>query len=1118
MKIRNFRSSVSGLAIILSGAMVQPAIAQSTAGAQDATADKPAASTDAATKDDGKPATQAIVVTARRKALEQATEIKKLSDTIVDSVVSDEAGKLPDTSVTEVLQRISGVTLSRFTVSQNGTPAFQVEGTGISVRGLPYNSSTLNGEQVFSANGASAISWGEVTPELMGGVDIYKASRADLIEGGVSSIDLRTHLPFDYHKTEFDVTAGGNYGDLSKSFTPNVSALYTKTFHTGIGDIGILWDVAYSRYNQAASDLQIGANLAEYAPGAPNNMALVPNGVSWSQDSFQRERYGAYQAIQWRPKNDLVFTNTVFFSQYITNNYSEGAGFGNTPSGATTNIPSNATYANSGLFESGNLGYGSTGIPVWGQNTWQVSAMTPAQLAANAWFIPYVNNAYNSASSPFQTPNCGATYGAAPSTATYNWGNWPNFDQCTPPVTGLPGFNGHASAGHSKNSTLNISQSVLWTPGDRLRLRGGVQFVFSRASSQSMYADLAQGSGTLGTVSINETTSIPTVGGLNTAGLLNPGTAYWGSMSYNGLDNKGTMLSGHVDVDYNLGEDGFFKSISAGVRVDNRVERDDFIGTYYADLGAYGYGTGARTPTNDTAALGNSADYTVSTFPNFFNGRVAAPGAVLLPSPSLMKSFNWLYLLSTYGQPQPNAAAYWNELDQGLGKTRSTIFNAAAYLETKFAHDRIGFIPPFSGNIGVRVAGDKLYSSGMVGESGNAAGGGPTTFYLTTADAVAVAGGGAAPLYSLPGTGNATQNTIAYGFVRVLPAFNIKFELSQKAILRFAASESDAPPNLGDIKANGNVSAATTNYAATLPPSTPGGSPTLVGETLFQNMFSNNGTGQKLRPVMIRSEDVSLEWYPKNGTMLYADGFLKQIKDQDLFSASTAVQPTALLENGTTPVTLNLPWTYLQNKTSGVGATIEGFEIGARTFFDMLPGVLKGFGVNGSLTFVESQNPGAEAQDVLDGNAPTGGTWHQDYKLPYYNMSKFSTNVELMYSMGPVNFRVAYNWHSKQLLSTNANPLSFAATGGNPYTVNTSTSASGSYQAYPMVPLWSDAAGYMDVGFDYKFSSHFSIKLSATNVLNTLSKTMQEPMPGVFTPFDTYMTDRRYTMTAMAHF
>jgi hypothetical protein len=58
----------------------------------------------------------------------------------------------------------------------------------------------------------------------------------------------------------------------------------------------------------------------------------------------------------------------------------------------------------------------------------------------------------------------------------------------------------------------------------------------------------------------------------------------------------------------------------------------------------------------------------------------------------------------------------------------------------------------------------------------------------------------------------------------------------------------------------------------------------------------------------------------------------------------------------------------------------------------------------------------------------------------------------------------------------------------------------------------------MDVGFDYKFSSHFSIKLSATNVLNTLSKTMQEPMPGVFTPFDTYMTDRRYTMTAMAHF
>ena len=61
-----------------------------------------------------KPDSTVVIVTTRRKALKSAIDIKKNSDTIVDSIVADEAGALPDTSVTEVLQRVSGVTLSRF--------------------------------------------------------------------------------------------------------------------------------------------------------------------------------------------------------------------------------------------------------------------------------------------------------------------------------------------------------------------------------------------------------------------------------------------------------------------------------------------------------------------------------------------------------------------------------------------------------------------------------------------------------------------------------------------------------------------------------------------------------------------------------------------------------------------------------------------------------------------------------------------------------------------------------------------------------------------------------------------------------------------------------------------
>src|SRR4029453_12159259 len=95
-----------------------------------------------------------------------ATERKRLSDTIIDSIVADEAGRLPDNSITEVLARIPGVTMSRFnSVGDN----FAVEGTGIQVRGLSNASSMMNGREIFSANGGSPLSWGEVTPELRGG-------------------------------------------------------------------------------------------------------------------------------------------------------------------------------------------------------------------------------------------------------------------------------------------------------------------------------------------------------------------------------------------------------------------------------------------------------------------------------------------------------------------------------------------------------------------------------------------------------------------------------------------------------------------------------------------------------------------------------------------------------------------------------------------------------------------------------------------------------------------------------------------------------------------------------------------------------------------------------------
>jgi TonB-dependent receptor len=1083
-----------------------------------------------------KSATTSIIITARRKALADAISIKKNADTIVDSVNADEAGKLPDNSITEVLQRVPGVSISRFNGTNGGSTGFQIEGTGLTVRGLPFNSSTLNGNQLFSANGASAISWNEVTPELMAGVDVYKATRADIIEGGASSIDLRTHQPFDFKTTQFNVTAGGSYGTQVKKASPRISAMFSKRFDTGIGEIGVLWDFAFSRLYQQSSDLQVGAMFGEYVPTSvrDDNLAFVPSSFTWSTSRNKRDRYGAYQAIQWKPASNLTFTNTVFFSQYIEHSQGNSGSVGYTPSAIAEMMPkvgSPVEYDSNGAFQKGTLTIGSTGNSVDYQN------VTPS------WVPSY-----------YQL-NCGATYGTPPSSILWDWSanagvppSDPNWDgkllaQCLPPTAAL-NPSGGSSVSHSKNSTLDISQSFVWTPGNRVAVRGGAQYVNSRSTGQQFYVGLNQTSPLVNSVDVDLSGSLPAISGLNTDALLDPSKAYLAQLGYHEPKNKGTMLAGHLDLEYRVSDGGFLRSITVGARAARRIEKDNFVGTYWAPLGqswlSNPWGPHPGDPTygpGNILYLTNSrvpqSDYQVSTFKNFFGGAAAVPSQLLVPSDSLMQSYDWYHLLQTYNGQIPNGTAdqYWTQyIDQSLNKTKARIMNKAAYIEARFAHDRIGFIPPFSGNIGVRVFHDSLRSNGLL-QTPNA-----SNLALTEADSTAYFAKannqpGAPAVYPtlygfIPTFSMQTRN---YSYTRVLPSFNIKFDASDKFKIRGAASLSSAPPNLNDIRAGGSIG------VRSVPNPTNGNAPRIL------TGFTSNGGNTDLKPTMITSEDLTFEYYPSSSSFFYVDLFAKQIKDEPVFYSFVANNipvPAMAYDGGQstvgTPTSFDLPWLYLQNRTSTQTARIKGFEIGGRKFFDHLPGLLKGLGIDANLTYINSKNPAQQANSVLTppppGNGPLGqlpglnpdGSIPLTYpNLPYAGLSKWAYNVQLLYSRGRVNFRLAYNWRDKALLSTNVNPLSYATSGGNPYILNTSSTnfdSAHSWPVYNMVPAYMAAAGYVDMGFDYKFSERLSLSFNAGNLLNTKSKTLQEPVPGVFEPYDYNVSDRRFDLTVRVRY
>jgi TonB-dependent receptor len=256
-----------------------------------------------------------IVVTGERLSIMTAQEAKLAAPEIVDSVVATDIGKLPDRSVTEAVQRVPGVTITRF--KSLGDPEhFSAEGSGVMVRGLTLVRSELNSRNSFTADGGRALSFQDVPPELMQRVDVYKNQSAELIEGGVGgTIDLVTKRPSDYDGARLATVLEGNYGNFVDEVRPSGSVLFSQRWETTAGDVGVLLDVAYSE----AATRTDGVYTRAFFPRndlVPGTTVYVPRGADWRTYAFDRERQGAYAVVDWSPGDSVQMALQVFDSQY----------------------------------------------------------------------------------------------------------------------------------------------------------------------------------------------------------------------------------------------------------------------------------------------------------------------------------------------------------------------------------------------------------------------------------------------------------------------------------------------------------------------------------------------------------------------------------------------------------------------------------------------------------------------------------------------------------------------------------------------------------------------------------------------------------------------------------
>ena len=405
-----------------------------------------------------------IVVTGLRRSLESAQALKRNSDGIVDAIVAEDIGKLPDTFASAALARVSGVQVTR------GAG----EAAGVQIRGLPDISTTYNGREIFTAEGRF-VAIQDFPAGTVAALEVYKNGTANLIEGGIGGqVNVRGRRPFDFNGFELSGSLNGVNWEHSGNLTWNGNLLVSDRWETGIGEMGLLVNASYVGLNYLDAtreqSLVIGTTNAETAPGAGAGIRY-PDAQGRFTSNGDRFRPSANAAFQWRPTPELEVYIDGLFQGYRGNDENQwmfvpifgGPGFQLqnlvTREGAP-NVAQSATVVGASIpdgYYTSASGHTDTyqfgGGMVWKRDRlqWSVdAAYTDSKYNFKLYNIDYLFASSPTRNVVFDGPDGGPTF------------NFVNFDPSNPNNFNVRGF----------------FQEYLEVSGKDLQLRGDTQYEF----------------------------------------------------------------------------------------------------------------------------------------------------------------------------------------------------------------------------------------------------------------------------------------------------------------------------------------------------------------------------------------------------------------------------------------------------------------------------------------------------------------------------------------------------------------------------------------------------------------------------------------------------------------
>ncbi|WP_020207669.1 TonB-dependent receptor [Gilvimarinus chinensis] len=1072
-----------------------------------------------------------VVVKGMRQSLETAQDIKRNAATVVDSITAKDLGSFPDKSVAEALQRVAGITVNRFAASDD-TAHFSAEPSGVVVRGLNQVRTEFNGRDSFSANSSRGLSWGDVSPELMSGVDTYKNQMAELIEGGIAgTVNMRTRVPFDQDGEMVAVTVNANYGTLSEEVTPEVSGLYSNRWETSVGEFGFLGNVAYSEVVTQTEGMQLYRMNRFRDVYGDDTLRYIPATVNFRENVYNRDRLGTALAFQYQNPSETVVLTTQYnrseydnaWEEYVVgiapadlsyeqSVYYEVPPFEGDARDNTRPQPAPGTddfiFDDQGLFQSGTF---NTGVGWWGGSSEEAKSF-----ATNAAGQPLVVPCYDNADNGWDGNGCSPTTRGVDTTA-------------------------ETRSNNNENVTEDFSLNMKWSITDSIRSNFDVQYVQSEVNNYDISMNFATYSnaeldlsGGHPSLTLHEPTNVNMSQGL----WANPNNYRTHFIMDHLEESEGEQLAAKADFEFDI-DNGWLESIKTGVRWAERDQQVRWSGynwqnvanTWTADQAPY-YNLDQHEPANGVGAqpgftgypedyyevreFGTSSYHDISqnqfVFANMdlLQDRERMANAFGASSLGFTGGTGWDPICSNMGDRAEEIPGTCYTPAEVVDITETT---QAFYLQFNFGGSDAEFLGiPFSGNIGVRYVdtkdtstggiayprlGDEYFftaiDTGEVDEFGNPVyvrEPDPTRTILGCEPQFAQ-GGGPAPVPGSVGCylseddvafmngANETSSTEA-NHTNILPSFNIKFDLSEELLLRFAASKAMSRPDIGNLR---NYVSVGQGLPDANDPNDLLWEKNADGEIVGANVYyGGDAQNPFLKPIEATQFDLALEYYFSDVGSLTGTVFYKQFDDYIQFGTyyrefeNNGVNRTA----------------EIRGPLNGEGADISGFEIAYQQFFDFLPEPFNGLGMQANYTFIDNngitnsgvKNTGGEGSTITDQAPDSISTDRLE------GLSDHAFNLIGMYEYGDWQARLAYSWRDDYMVT-----------------------AIDCCVAYP---VWTEAYGQLDGSIKFSLTDNLDISFQGSNLLNEETVLRQQVTDvedgGLLLPTGWHQQDRRFTV------